>query len=656
MTILTIFGFLAEGLSWLGWLLVVGYLFVLPGWGILSLVWAGWDELDRVEKLGIAAGTSLALHAVGVVWTNLVGLQLGALYAWLPGAIGLVCLARAWRSKYSLQWRIPEWESVAAFVVIGLIFAVRFWVIRTLVAPSYGDSVHHTFLAQLFLDHGGLFQSWLPYAPYASFSTHFGFSFHVALFSWLTGMESVNATLVVGQILNGLAIVGLYPLAKLISGNSRWAGICALMLAGLFSPMPGFYVNWGRYAQLAGQVVLPTALWMVVKVLEDGTSGLFNFQNLRKLVLAGAVLAGMVLNYFRMPLYYAAFVPGWLLMVGLARWKLQWRQWGRVIIKLIVVGCVGIVFFLPWAITVSQNAVGEFVEKGVATAFTWQDIVAGYQIFREWSFFVPPGLAVLGGIGWLWAVFRRNGNVMAVGFWALLLSSLVAARIIRLPGASLMQNFAVLIALYIPVAWVGGWLLGEMFRGVAGWVGRWGTAFVAGGVILGAGWGAVEQRKIMDPAFIMVTAQDMAAMDWIKQNTPPDAVFLVESYLILNGTSAVGADAGWWIPLLAGRANTMPPQYALLAEKPLEPGYSQQVVELVAQVEQAGLRAPETLALLCDWEITHAYIGQGQGLVGLWVVQLFDAEDFENTPFSRVYTQDQVSIYELDQAVCGGAP
>ena len=656
METLTILNLLLEGLRWSGWLLAAGVLFILPGWGSLCLVWEGWKGLDWVEKLALSAGVSLAIHSVLVVWTNIIGLQLGRLYAWLPGIIGLVCIVwSSRRSKFDLQNLRLTWELVVTVIVIGLIFVVRFWAIRLLEAPSWGDSVQHSVLAQLFLDNSGLFQSWLPYAPYTSFSTHFGFSLHVALFSWLTGINSVKATLIVGQILNGIAVLGLYPLAMYISNQNRWAGIAALMVAGLFSPMPGFYVNWGRYAQLAGQAVLPAAMWMLVKAIEKGYGNSQNTgrSHFKSLFLIGVVLAGMVLNYFRTPFYFAAFVLAWLLGVGLTQWKLNWRQWGIAVSQLMLVGIVGILLFLPWGFKVSQNAVGESIKVGVATAYTWQDVVAEYQVFQQWKMFVPPGLAGLSGFGLAWSLVHRRGKVIAVGLWVVFLSSLVAARIIRLPGAALMQNFAVLIALYIPVGLVGGWLIGEGIRWLMGMGGHRVVAFAGVGVLIAAGWGTIEQRKIVDTRFVMVTSQDQVAMDWIAQNTPPDAVFLVESYLILNGASAVGADAGWWIPLLAGRANTMPPQYALWAERPIEPGYSQKVVELVTQIRQTGLVGLETIDLLCRWGITHAYIGQEQGMVGFGAVQLFSTEDLERVPFAQVYLNNRVLIYAFDRTVCG---
>ena len=98
-------------------------------------------------------------------------------------------------------------------------------------------------------------------------------------------------------------------------------------------------------------------------------------------------------------------------------------------------------------------------------------------------------------------------------------------------------------------------------------------------------WGAKGQLGIVSPEYVMVTRPDRQAMTWIREHTPTQAKFLVEGFRIYGGRSAVGADAGWWIPLLAERANTMPPQYAMLNEAPIIPNYTQQVVDLVEILE-----------------------------------------------------------------------
>jgi hypothetical protein len=143
-------------------------------------------------------------------------------------------------------------------------------------------------------------------------------------------------------------------------------------------------------------------------------------------------------------------------------------------------------------------------------------------------------------------------------------------------------------------------------------------------------------------------------MAWIRENTPPKARFLVEGFRIYGGRSAVGADAGWWIPLLARRENTLPCQYALLNERPADPEYTQRVVDLVARLETTSLATPEGVQLLCDWGITHVYVGQGQGKVGAGAAQLFSPVPLITSPvLDPVYRQDRVYVFALNPQACG---
>jgi hypothetical protein len=142
-------------------------------------------------------------------------------------------------------------------------------------------------------------------------------------------------------------------------------------------------------------------------------------------------------------------------------------------------------------------------------------------------------------------------------------------------------------------------------------------------------------------------------MAWIRENISPEALFLVEGFRIYTGWSAVGADAGWWISLLANRQNTMPPQYALINEVSSPPEYSKQVVDLVAFLENHPPTSTEALQKFCDWGITHVYIGQDQGKLGANPVQLFAPDDFLGTSaFDLVYRQDRIYIFALNTNQC----
>jgi hypothetical protein len=200
-------GLFTEALTWIGWLAATVFLFVPPGWVLLMFLWRGWDQIGWIEKFCLAMGTGLAFYPILLIFTHQLALNLGSLYAWLFPVISTVILTWHYLRKRSLKrrfesirWefltRSPQlWTNLTFLIIVGLIFGVRFWNIRAIEIPMWGDSYQHTMIAQLMIDNGGLFSSWEPYVPYHSLSVHFGFPFSVALFSWVTNLPVTSATL-----------------------------------------------------------------------------------------------------------------------------------------------------------------------------------------------------------------------------------------------------------------------------------------------------------------------------------------------------------------------------------------------------------------------------------------------------------------------------
>jgi hypothetical protein len=644
------------GISALGLLVVAGLLYAVPGWALLAWLWPG-KKLSWAEGLGIAVGLNLALYPLLFLWTDLARLHLGALYVWLPVAGGLTALIwryrdwRPWRGWEAIQaWARSSalWPDLALLFVTGLIFGVRLLVVRSLDAPMWGDSYQHTMVTQLMLENGGLFDSWAPYVPYRTLSIHFGFPAEVALFSWGTGIDSTRAVLLVGQLINGLAVLTLYPLALRFTDGNRWAGVGTVLVAGLLSTTPACYVNWGRYAQLAAQAILPTALWLLWETVHK------NDLCWKTTLSAGITLAGMMLCNYRMPFFYGSFVLAWLIGWGLPRWKWNARRWQLTSVRLALIAVIALVLFLPWGLQIAGGWLTTKLGTSVVEGSTWELVLADYRIWRQVASYVPQTLLITVLIVLIWNLVRRQWGMVSIGLWVLVLSSLKASRLIRLPGANMFDNFAVVIALYIPVSLLLGWLIGQIAVLAGRWMGKAGQWATRVAIIAVALWAAGRQMKIVQPSYVLVTRPDTRAMGWIRKNTPQNALFLVEGFRVFRGRSAVGADAGWWISLLAGRQNTMPPQYALVQEAPTDPDYTRRVVDLVARLETTLPASPEGIAALCEWGITHVYVGQGQGKVGAGARQLFSPDALmTSSDFDVVYQQDRVHVFALHPQACG---
>lgn len=633
---------LKPALAGMGLLAVAGLLFVVPGWALLAWLWPG-RPLSWPEMLGLSVGVSLALYPLLLLWTDVIGLHLGALYAWLPVVAGLLALVwryRTWRPRAAWQafrrWARSEtlWPDFTLVVVLALVFGVRLLVVRTLDAPMWGDSYHHTMIAQLLVDHGGLFGSWEPYAAIDRFTYHFGFHSTVAVLHWITGLPVVKATLWTGQLLNGLAVLVLYPLAVRVT-RSRWGGVWAVLLAGLLSPMPMFYVNWGRFTQLAGQVILPAAVWLTWEVVDSPR------RPYQPLVLVVLAVGGLALTHYRVLLFYAAFVLALVLL------SLGHGAWRRTLLRLSW-ACAGAgLLFLPWFVNAFGGSLLHSVGQQLTTPpsqahpFSWE-----YNAVGSLETYLAPvwWLALLLGLGvGLW---RRQRGALLVGLWWFVLLICTNPAWLSLPGTGIITNFALFIAAYLPSALLSGVVAAHLSERAARR--RWA---IGAGVLLLLGlgaWGARERLGDAAPAdHALVTRPDVRAAEWIDDNLSPEARLLVNSFFAYGGNALVGSDGGWWLPLLAERQTTVPPA-TYNSDVAQQSAYRQRIHNLAQQVQQFGPGAPATLALFQQEGVTHVYVGQGQGRLDDGGSRVLDPHELERSPHYRVvYHQDRVWIFAV---------
>ena len=308
-------------------------LLLLPGLALLRLLWPG--PLAPIERWPLAIALSCASVPLLVLGGSLVGLRWNPLTAWL--LIVLALGVAVWPGR-SADWRRtagrlqtyrPGTAQLLLMLITALALALRLYLVRDLPAGMFGDSYHHTLITQLLIDHGGLFQSWEPYAPLKTMTYHFGFHSVAAFLSLLTGLPAMTTTLVVGQIEGALAAPLLFLLTLRLLRDER-AALFAALLAAFVSIMPAYYVNWGRYTQLGGQTVLVAALvaWMalldgrwtmddgrqyeerssVVRRLSSTVHSLNNLATIQLLILTALATAGLALTHYRVAVFAVCFV------------------------------------------------------------------------------------------------------------------------------------------------------------------------------------------------------------------------------------------------------------------------------------------------------------------------------------------------------------
>lgn len=642
----------------LGFVLLFFLLFCLPGVGILY-VFGLAKRLNWRELWTAAPALSLALIPVFFLVAQALGVFLGPWLGWSLMLFGVLALRGLVKQRSGSV--IPAspvsvkptnkdiWADLALLATVILVIVVRFYSVEGINVPFWGDSLHHTVAADLMHKNRGLFSSWMPYAPYKTYTLHFGFSAIAAVFKWISGIPISRAVVLTGQIINVITILALYPLAYRLGKGNKWTGVFTLLAAGLLSALPAGYFNWGRYAGLTGNAILLAAIWLFWQAAESS-------ENLgrtwRIWGLTGLVSAGLVLSYYRMPYYMMTFVVAWFLAALLRSNLRQKKQWLSLVAGMTIVAGIVAGLVLPRIIPMLQKkAAGSSGGKSGGFALI-KTVSAEYGIWRDFFSFVSPLIAGVALLAVAYAVFRKRGDILLPFFWSVLLILLPFLRMLHLPVAMREESFAILITMYIPAVLLAGWLLGLG----AGWLQKVSNKnkIIIFFIVMGLSfYGALRQQAVIRPFYRLVYPADESAMDWIKDNTPKDARFLVNGFLIYNGRFAAGGDAGWWLPLLARRENTLPPAYPLLFETPIRPGYSWDVVALIAGLTKNPPSSQEGLRLLLRWGITHVYIGQTQGKASFEAEALLDEKELIESPaFKLVFQEDLAKVFALDREYC----
>jgi hypothetical protein len=662
-----VMGLLKEVLNLVIRLLISIFLFILPGWALSHALLPNWINQPFWEKLAMSAGVSLCVYPVLYLVTHLFGLHLGKLSAWLPGAFALIYLAwknisviretvsheyigtniRITISKIPRQVKLVDW--VLILTLIFIIFT-RFFPIRILEVPMWGDSYQHTMITQLLADNKGLFDSWQPYAPLTTFTYHFGFHTLAASFHWLTGLSPAESVLWTGQILNLLAILCLYPLATRI-GSSKWAGVIAITIAGLLLPMPMAYLNWGRYTQLAALVILPIAVWIIWELFDAGSISLKGY------LLSWIVLSGLALTHYRILFFLILFFPAYIIAYGSKMGFLN------LVKQTIYMGIGGGVLFLPWFIHVFGGKVMVIFQNQITTPADQTATVAQQtNIIGDLSIYLPQVIWILLPFILLWGLWRRDRGIITTLLWWMFILLAANPQWLGLPGAGAITNFAVFISLYIPASILLGsgliWVINHICR-VKTHIETQRFFYPSLKSVLPISmfvllllillWGAGQRLADFRPdLYTLVTRPDRRAYEWIKTNSGGDSRILVNSFPAYGGYAIAGSDGGWWVPLLAERETNLPPLNYSFEQGPW-PGYRQWVNELTTVLIDKGVDDPDVLAMLSERRISHVYIGQRGGRVGYDGPLILDPIDLQNSPnYQPIYHQDRVWIFELN--------
>lgn len=632
------------------------FLYIIPGFFLL-IFFKAKNQLDWLGLIGPSSSLVISLNALFFLWGSLLGIRSMGFYTLAPLALTLVVIIsqkifRPKKNKKLFSLNRPDlnfrqrWLNyknghepmktadlfflATAVLVIFLIFFSRWQAIRNMIAPAWGDSVHHTLIVQLILKNEGLFKSWHPYAPLETLSYHFGAHSNVACWAWLSGQSAHKALLQAGQFFNGLAVIGLYSLAFSFSKN-RWLSLAVMAIAGLLFPFPAYFVNWGRYTQLVAMIILPNLLWLVDSLINNSIKenksdlkslvlGLKGF-DLRCIIFLIIMASGLFLTHYSIFLLDLIATAAWfsyfLIKQGF-KLKLLLRPLRIMIISFFLV----ILIISPWILRFKESRlVSIFFSWKSEEKLIWQRISNDFWVWSHLNHYFPDIFWILSVFFFIFALILRE----KVGLFFLFFSlySFIVANLPTsiLPGRRFLSNSILVFSLYLPISNILAWggeksinLAKRLFLFKNKLIQRGVLFFFISSILF---YGVNYQIKIVDPFFQMVTVNDLRAFAWIRENTPKRAKFLINGFLIYEERAAAGSDAGWWLPYFTGRQTSIPPLVYNI-EKLSSSSYLDrtEVSSLIRKIKASHGNQEQLREILKSAGIEYVFLGEKRGLVG----------------------------------------
>ncbi len=579
-------------------LLLSVLLFIGPGITIFSILSKG-NKIRTTFLFLIAFVLSIAFWTIILAYFRLfrftildhLFVLLLSISGWTIGLINLFVSQRKRQTQYFLP--PSKWE---IFLVFGLItsFLVNSFALRHMVVGLGSDSNHHTLITQLLIWNKGLPNNYSPaYPDIITFNYHFGFHALAAILTLLSGWEPRLVVLILAPILialSGLAVAYLSWRAFRSEAGMVFAGF----VPSLISVFPTAMLEWGRYPQTLGLIILSAFLAEYLVAEESELSK-------RKIVALSAIASGLALTHYRVTIMGIMAVFLWEFIKFIERKSLISFLRERALL----VGGVSLVsIFLvwPWFLQVYLNQFVGYAAPYSAPTKIFFSIARLGPTALEY----PTNIPLIGTFIFfsMWAFYRRNYVGIWIFLWIFVL--LISSWVMRGLQYTATDTITVLTSSYVPLSIMIGWGVSDFEKLTSQ---RIETKIIQTIAVIAVIWGVYHMNGLLDvPSAAYVKPEDLKAAEWIKKNTPEDACFMINTYRFEFSTNfIIGSDAGGWLPVLAQRCVVTYPMTSNI-ERFDHPNALDKVV-MIHNLD-GQITSPRVIEVLRKFNIKYVYVGQ----------------------------------------------
>ncbi|MCX8061087.1 MAG: hypothetical protein N3D16_00745 [Anaerolineales bacterium] len=583
--------------------------------------------------LSIVISTSLAFPPIVLAWTSSLNFSWNETIVRVTFySISLVAVYLAMRNRRI--W-VPKFciEDMLLFLIFILALLIRLIMSRNLVAPAWIDSVHHALITQLILQKGAYPDTYQPFLNTATTAYHSGFHANLAFFTWLSALPLPTAMLVLGQILNALSIYSAYTFT-LAFYPKRFAGMIAALLVAFFSPMPAYYTSWGRYTQLCGLLLLPTLIYLIRRRLSAFPSRSISF--LSTSILLALLFSGLIVIHYRVS-YFLALLFGLSILEKIFQSPTQSRirRIFRLCFNLIVIGILTLIFTATWLPQAWTTLI-------LPKLNTWNQPPSAPESIPWGLLTAALGdiVLILAGLGLCIEILRRSWKGITLFLWILLCYATIYLSYWTAKGVGFLNMTSVTISLYLPLSALGGQGISKISQWLTRYFPkkhRWlHPILLLCTILITALIGARALIPLLNPITMLVRADDLRAMVFLKNETQPNQKVLIQPFLWGYGLYA-GSDGGSWIPALAQRSTIPPPVLFALDE-------SSDHVRQINQISQKVLDKPNNASwiasLMQENSLDYLYLGGKGGAISPYIIS-------QSPNFELIYHQGRVFIFKL---------